>query len=247
MQKMNILNKKIIVIGASSDIGMELIPLINNKSNTIGVHGFSSVERLVKFENSNVIILKEDFSIPGNARKLINRYLDIEGNIDILIQLCGNISHPKTWNDLNEDDWNKDLNINLLAPFFAIQAALPKMNNAGKIVLMSTASAAKGGGTKTLPYGVAKMGIETLVKNLVGICSEKEILINAVCPGFIETRFQKEKALKSENEIYERSLSIPLKRAGTAKNVAKLIYYLISDSNEFITGQCVKIDGGDFI
>ena len=104
-----------------------------------------------------------------------------------------------------------------------------------------------GGGATTLAYGVAKAGIEAVVRALAKVCASRGILVNAVAPGFIDTRFHVEAAKRTPAEIEKRQAMVPLGAAGTTEDVAAAVLYLISSQNQFTTGQCLCIDGGDFI
>ena len=145
------------------------------------------------------------------------------------------------------ESWDKDLSLNLKIPFFMVQELSQKMQRGGKILFTSTASAARGGGANTLAYGVAKAGIETITKNLAKSLGPKGIMVNCISPGFIHTRFQENTAKKTPKMIDQRKNLIPLGRAGMPDDVANSILYLISEENRFVTGECLKIDGGDFL
>jgi len=117
----------------------------------------------------------------------------------------------------------------------------------GRIILMSTASASHGGGSSSLAYGVAKAGIECLVKGLARDCAPDNILVNAVAPGFIETKFHTRKMKKTADELRQRVQLVPMKRAGTTAEFAGAILFLLSEGAAYITGQTLTIAGGDWL
>lgn len=244
-------NCRILIAGGTSDLAAALVPRLLDYPIQIGIHGFTSISRLQRWLNSSkkaeVKIFQSELTHAREARQLVFDFIEWAGGIDILIQLNGNINTVVSWDQLSENAWMADLNVNLTAPFFLAQAALPKMSDGGRAVFMSTASTKKGGGPKSLAYGIAKSGVETMVKGLARFCADRKILINAICPGFINTRFQSETAGKTASELDRRAKMVPLGCAGTPTDIANVIFFLISNQNQFITGQCIRIDGGDFI
>lgn len=98
-----------------------------------------------------------------------------------------------------------------------------------------------------MAYGVAKSGIECLTKGLARQGAPYGILVNAICPGFIETQFYSRWLHRSPEDIEERVGLVPVKRAGTAMEVAGAIAFLASPFGNFITGECLTISGGDWL
>lgn len=246
---MDIACTKILVVGASSDIAQPLVAKLKELPIRLGLHANSRPERVAQKEGSKAECkpIQRNLLSPQDAIALVNEFADWAKGIDGLVQLCGGIHCACNWSRLGPEDWEKDLSINLTIPFFLTQQAYVRMEHGGRIILVGTASASKGGGTKSLAYGVAKSGVETIVKGTARQCGQKGILINAICPGFISTSFHKVQAQKTDDEIADRSKNIPVGRAGTPEDVASLIGFLLSTGSSFITGQCIKIDGGDFI
>ena len=243
-------HSRVLIAGATSDFGQALLPYLVSCPIRLGLHGYRSVERISSVNEratADVQIFTGPLDTGETAERLVTDFVDWAGGIDILVQLTGNICNPESWETVNEDDWNTDLAVNLTAPFFLARSAAKQMHDGGRIVLMGTASARHGGGGTTLAYGVAKAGIETVTKGLAKFTAPRGILVNAVCPGFIDTRFQTEKAGKTPADLARRAEFVPLKRAGEASDVARAILFLMSTDNRFVTGQCFDVDGGDFI
>ena len=160
----------------------------------------------------------------------------------------GNVSSAISWERLTEKDWKKDIAINLGAPFFVAQKTFKYMKkNGGKIILMSTASAKHGGGNNTMGYGIAKSGVESLTKGLAREGTKYNILVNAIAPGLINTRFHKERLGRTLTEMKKRIKLSKLKRLGQPEEIAAIIANLISEELNYMTGEVISISGGDWI
>ena len=248
-------SRSVLVAGASSDIGLALLDRLVRAGWRIGAHCNMGWDRIAKIyddtrkPHSNLKIMKRDLSSQYDCHRLVDDFAEWGGGIDALVQLTGNVCRLSHWEDLNESEWNADLEINLSGPFFLAQRAFwyMKKQSQGRIVLMSTASAPHGGGQDTLAYGVAKAGIECLTKGLAKGGAAHNILVNALAPGFIDTRFHQDTLGRSKEEISRRTSLVPLKRAGRPSDVANMIEFLISEGGNFITGEVISISGGDWL
>lgn len=247
---------RILIAGASGGIGTAVLRLVAQNEIQIGAHYFSNdepIRRVVqecKISPSSVKTFKANLCDETAARRLVESFIAWADGIDVLIQLSGDLHRPVAWDDMTEADWHADLGVNLIAPFFLAQAAMKHMmkaNTPGRIILTGTASASHGGGPTTLAYGVAKAGIECLTKGLAKIGAPDNILVNAVCPGFIDTSFHTHRVRRTESELHRRAEMVPLRRPGTPSEVAALIAFLASPPAGFITGECIAVSGGDFL
>lgn len=174
--------------------------------------------------------------------------MDWSGGIDCLVQLSGNIKRSAHWEYLTEKDWVCDLSMNLIMPFFLAQRVIKYMKDTGgRIIFTSTASASHGGGTTSLAYGIAKAGVECMVKRLARDSAKYNILVNAIAPGFILTKFHTEKMKRSQKKLQERIKLIPLNREGTPEEVANTIMFLLSENASYITGQIIEVSGGEWL
>lgn len=247
---MTIEGKKILVVGASSDMAHSLNAMLIKGGAFVGLHYDTNAFALNEYkENSRVKKFQKSLDSSCSCHNLVDEFVAWSSGIDCLIQLSGDILEPVHWEKLSEKNWNYDLIANLLAPFFLAQRSISYMKDAGggRIILMSTASAAHGGGSSSMAYGVSKAGVECMVKGLARDCAKYNILVNSIAPGFIKTKFHTKRMQRTEAQLEERINLIPLKRAGTTEEIAGTILFLLSEHSTYITGQVIAVSGGDWL
>lgn len=242
-------NKKILIVGASSDLASGINEKLHHEKAILGLHYNKNIQSIIHFPDSKKVKkFKKKLDSANDCYNLVDEFANWAGGIDILIQLSGDICRPIHWKDITEKDWNYDLLINLITPFFLTQKAIKYMKKSGgKILLTSTSSAIHGGGTSSIAYGTAKAGIECIVKRLAKDCAKYNILINAIAPGLIITKFHTNKMKRTQKQLQKRLKLVPLKRSGKIEEITGTISFLISEKASFITGQTITIDGGDWL
>ncbi len=245
---------RILIVGASGTIGSTLLRLLAAEGATIGAHYYQhkavleQTARACRLASSRVKLFGADVRGQRQCHALVDAFVEWAGGIDSLVQLSGDVRNPCAWEVLSESDWLADLNVNLSGPFFLVQRAMRHMReHGGRILLTSTASAKHGGGRTSMAYGVAKAGIECLTKACARDGAAHGILVNAIAPGFIESRFHAQRMRRTPEELARRATLVPLKRAGKPEDVARLIRYLLSPEAAYITGECIAVSGGDWL
>lgn len=173
----------------------------------------------------------------------IKKYIDnLKTNIDILINNAGinNIEYIEKVNDLTIQEM---ITINLISPIKLIKSLIPymKKNKFGRIINISSIWGIRSKEKRGL-YSATKFGINGITKALARELGTYNILVNSVCPGYVNTDLTKKNIPQAEQEKILKD--IPLGRFAEPVEVAKLIEFLISENNTYITGQSLIIDGG---
>jgi len=197
-----------------------------------------------KFETSGYKLLtpsRSEMNLLDNSS--IEAYCKkIEVDIDVIIN-CAGVNTIATLNELDDADLNSMIQIDLLAPLKIIQCLNNKMgkNCLGHIVNISSiwSFISKEG---RCGYSAAKAGINGMTRTLALEFASKNILINSVAPGYVNTELTKQN--NTPEDIATISSLIPLQRLAEPEEIANLVYFLSSDMNTYITGQTIIIDGG---
>ena len=163
------------------------------------------------------------------------------GRIDVLVNNAG-ITRDGLIMRMKKEDFESVIDTNLTGTFNMTRNIVPFMikQKNGRIINLSSVVGITGNAGQT-NYSASKAGVIGFTKSLAKEVASRNILVNAIAPGFIETDMTK---VLSDN-VKEAILNqIPLKRMGEAKEVAKLVKFLVSDDSKYITGQVINVDGG---
>ncbi len=243
-------NKRILVTGASGDIGGRVAWFLAKHGAILGIHycenrsAANNLSKEIKKEGGQAACFQANM-FSENIGHLIDEFVDKFGGIDVLVNNSGGIVGFKDFQELDETSWYKTHQLNAQAPFFLTQKAFNymKAQGGGKIINISSIAVKYGGSVKSLHYGAAKASLEAITIGLARFGAPHNILVNAIRGGFIDTQFQnryaKEKDLKSRIDL------IPLKRPGKPDDIAHAVLYLASEAGDFVTGEILTVSGGD--
>lgn len=217
---------------------MEKIALITGSSRGIG----KAITQKFKL-NGFKLLTPSRYEMDLNNNSSIEAYCSkIENDLDVIIN-CAGINMVAPLNKLEDDALNSMIQINLLAPLKIIQCLNNKMGkkSLGHIVNISSiwSLISKEGRSG---YSATKAGINGITRTLALEFAPKNILINSVAPGYVNTELTKQN--NSPEEIERIKSLIPLKRLADPDEIANLVYFLSSELNTYITGQTITIDGG---
>ncbi len=243
------MEKRTLIIGASSDLAMSVIPRLVEEKKQLGLHWARNETVLLPYkERENVKLIHKVINREADCLEIVDEYIRWSGGIDNLIVLMGDVTRKCHWSELQYEDIINDYSVNTAFPLLLVKYACPYMKpHGGRIILVSTASAQHGGGSYTFGYGMAKAALECATKGLAKDLAKHNILVNAIALGFIDTKFHTARCGKTLEELEQRIDYIPLKRAGTKDEFGSLVGWFLSEGAGFVTGQIVVMDGGDFI
>ena len=239
--------KVVLVTGGSRGIGKEVAMKFAKEGYNVVTNYVSDKtdkEKLKKeFEENNVkaLVLKADVSKTEDVENLVKQAIDTFGKIDVLVNNAG-ITRDNLLMRMPEEDFDKVIETNLKGTFLVTKAVTKYMmkKRHGSIINLSSVVGVAGNAGQS-NYSASKAGIIGFTKSIAKELASRNIRANAVAPGFIETDMTDVLKEDVKEHIYNQ---IPLKRMGTAKEVAELIYFLGSDNSSYITGQVINIDGG---
>jgi 3-oxoacyl-[acyl-carrier protein] reductase len=199
----------------------------------------------VRAVGRDCLILEADVSGHGRAREVVAEVQQTFGRIDFLLNNAGR-SMPKGILEITEAEFDSTIAVDLKSCFNYIQAVAPVMlaQGAGRIVSMSSLNAHSGGVTAAVSrfaYAAAKAGILGMTRALAKELGPT-ILVNAICPGLIETELAKNPVIVSRGAQIARD-GIALRRVGQPADIAQLVVFLATSEPCFITGQDFVVDG----
>ena len=187
------------------------------------------------------LMVKADVSNREEVEKMVEEVISEFDKIDVLVNNAG-ITKDTLLMRMSEEDFDKVIEINLKGTYLVTKAATKYMmkKRQGSIINLASVVGVVGNSGQC-NYSASKAGIIGFTKSVAKELASRNIRANAVAPGFIETDMTN--VLK--DEVKENiNAQIPLKRMGTAREVAEVIYFLGSEKSSYITGQVINIDGG---
>lgn len=191
-----------------------------------------------------VELLAADISTPDGAGETVETAIQALGRIDALINNAG-ITRDTLIMRMSESDWDAVLATNLKGAFLASKAAIRPMlrQRSGRIVNLTSVVGLVGNAGQA-NYAAAKAGLVGLTKSLAKEVGSRGITVNAVAPGFIETRLTDVLSDDIKRDLLKQT---PLGRFGTPEDVAGAVAFLVSPDSAFITGHVLTVDGGLFM
>ncbi len=239
----NLEKKNIFVTGATGGIGGSIIEILNQNGANIIASG-TNEEKLntIKSKYKNIKTINFNISNHKKIDSLVEEVSDsFNGKIDGLINNAG-INNDNLSLRMSLDEWQKVIDINLTSTFLLSKFFIKKMlkNKYGKIVNI-TSIVGHTGNIGQSNYAASKSGIIGMSKSLALEYAKKNITINCVSPGFIDTDMTEKIDEKFKAQLIEK---IPINRLGQPKDVANVVSFLMSDLSNYITGETIHVNGG---
>ncbi len=236
-----------LVTGASRGIGRAIALELAQAGAAVAVHYRSEVDAAnaviaeIEAAGGRAFALAGDVTEEADVRRVVSETLNAFGRLDVLVCNAG-VVRDQLAAAMTLEQWETVLDTNLRGPFFCVrEAARPMMaQKKGSIVMLSSIAAEKGS-RGHCNYAAAKGGINAMVKALAVELAPKKIRVNAVSPGVVKTDMSRRVRDMASDEILAR---IPLGRFAEATEVAHAVRFLASDEASYITGEILRVDGG---
>ncbi|WP_195999442.1 3-oxoacyl-[acyl-carrier-protein] reductase [Clostridium sp. 1001271B_151109_B4] len=240
-------DKNIVVTGATRGIGKEIaLTLAQNGANiAINYRNYNDeIEALInsiKELGVDAIAIKCDVSKSEEVDNFISEVKNHFSSIDVLVNNAG-ITKDGLLLRMKDEDFNSVLDVNLKGTFNTTKSISPIMikQKHGKIINISSVVGIVGNAGQC-NYAASKAGVIGFSKSVARELASRNINVNVVAPGYIDTDMTKNLSDKVKDEILK---TIPMKKMGNPKEVANLVLFLSSNLSDYITGQVINVDGG---
>ncbi len=243
-------DKVVFITGGSKGIGYSIAQKFAEEGSTVIISARNidtvneAVETLSKEHGVTVKGYEHDVSSSEATAKIFEDIMATFGKIDVLVNNAG-ITNDNLMLKMSDDEWKSVIDINLNGVFFASREAVKYMMKArsGKIINMTSIVGITGNAGQA-NYTAAKAAVIALTKTTAKEMAARNIKVNAIAPGFIETDMTKK---LSDNVVEQMKASIPLKRFGQVDDIANTALFLASELSDYITGQTISVNGGMFM
>jgi len=239
--------KTVIVTGGSRGIGKAIALRYAKEGYNIAFSYRSkdeeafAVKELLENKGVNVYIKKFDVSNSGACKEFVNEVNEKFERIDVLVNNAG-ITKDNLMVRLSDEDFSDVIDVNLKGSFYMAREVSKFMlrQRFGSIINMSSVVGIMGNAGQ-VNYSATKAGVIGMTKSLARELAKKNIRVNAIAPGMIETDMTDVLGEDAKKKISD---SIPLKEMGKPEDIANVAYFLGSDESRYITGQVISVDGG---
>lgn len=247
------MRKAALITGASDGIGQETARQFARAGWDVAVHyntnraGAELTAQAVTEAGGRAVMLRADLSDPMNAGRLMADFDAVFGRLDTLVNNAGIVDVARRVEEMSPERLTRMFTVNLTAPFLLSGLAAKRMSTrhggaGGVIINVSSVAARLGSAGLYVDYASAKAGLDTLTKGLAEEVAAEGIRVISVRPGIIDTEIH---AKGGEPDRARRlAQTIPMGRAGHAREVGRTILWLVSGDASYITGTVIDVSGG---
>ena len=241
-------NKVALITGGSRGIGEKIAERFAQAGYNLIINYVSNIENVEELEakikgnaNIEILFIQSDVTSFEACENMVNEAIKKFGHIDVLVNNAG-ITKDTLLMRMKEEDFDKVINVNLKGTYNVTKNVIPYMmkQKYGKIINISSVVGVSGNAGQA-NYAASKAGIIGFTKSVAKELASRNILANCVAPGFIKTDMTD---VLSDSVKESINSQIPLKKMGTAEEVANAVYFLGNEENTYITGQVLNVDGG---
>ena len=240
-------DKRVIVTGATKGIGKAIARSFAREGAWVAANYSADNRSAIDTESEltpiaeKFMLIKADVTFKSDVDEMVKQVIDQWEYVDILVNNAG-IIRDKLLMFLNENDWDKVIDVNLKGTYLCSRAIIRTMisRKCGRIINMTSPSALQGRAGQT-NYSASKGGIISFTKSLSKEIARLGITVNAVCPGFISTAMTHNLDQDIKCDLSNR---IPMGRLGQPEDVVGAVLFLASEKAGYITGQVLAVDGG---
>ena len=242
---MSFKGKKILVTGATGGIGGAIVNNFLSLNATVLGTG-TNLEKLNSLKSKYPNLLTEQFDISKHEKieEFIDKIYSSMNGLDILVNNAG-VTKDNLSLRMKNEEWQKVIDVNLTSTFYLCKFAIKKMlkNKFGRVVNI-TSIVGHTGNIGQVNYSASKAGIVAMSKSLAIEYAKKNITINCVSPGFIQTKMTDSISEQIKSELTSR---IPMNRLGTGEDVSNTVAFLSSEASSYITGETIHVNGGMYM
>ena len=241
------MSKVAFITGGTRGIGKKIAITLAKDGYDIAINyrkendDLENIKNEIEKTNAKFLAVKGDVTDIDSTQQMVNDIIKEYGKIDVLVNNAG-ITKDTLLVRMKKEEFEDVIDVNLIGTFNITKNVIPYMikQRSGRIINISSVVGVSGNAGQT-NYSASKAGIIGFTKSLAKEVASRNILVNAVAPGFIET--QMTDVLKQEVKE-EIAKNIPLRRMGTPEDVANVVKFLAGEQSSYITGQIINVDGG---
>lgn len=246
---MSIENKVAIVAGGARDIGRAVSEALAAKGAKVVVNYFNNKEdgdatvSAIKDAGGEAVAVGGDMTKQADVENLVAEAVKAFGDsIDILVNVVGGLVARKPLAEMDQDFFEYVMNLNVSSVFLTTKQVVPHMGDGSSIINFASLAGRDGGGPGASAYSTSKGAVMTFTRAMAKELGPSNIRVNCVCPGMISTTFHD--TFTKDAVRKNVAAGTPLRREGTASEVADLVTYLASPESSFLTGTSIDINGG---